>query len=125
MFALPALDGEVVDGQVHVIVANAVPLVAALSNATFEGHQVADADFCYAFMLFLEERDAVPDGAILPVVILVLVGIFGGDIDVRDLLLGVDLSDTASDDERSEEHTSEIQSLMRISYAVFCLKKKN
>src|SRR3546814_7367677 len=31
------------------------------------------------------------------------------------------LSDTAI---RSEEHTSELQSLMRISYAVFCLKKK-
>src|SRR3546814_3609931 len=32
------------------------------------------------------------------------------------------LSSTGS---RSEEHTSELQSLMRISYAVFCLKKKN
>src|SRR3546814_6248194 len=30
----------------------------------------------------------------------------------------------ASDRLRSEEHTSELQSLMRISYAVFCLKKK-
>src|SRR3546814_799518 len=29
------------------------------------------------------------------------------------------------DGEKSEEHTSELQSLMRISYAVFCLKKKN
>src|SRR3546814_5141037 len=29
-----------------------------------------------------------------------------------------------TDGERSEEHTSELQSLMRISYAVFCLKKK-
>src|SRR3546814_4789252 len=29
------------------------------------------------------------------------------------------------DVDRSEEHTSELQSLMRISYAVFCLKKKN
>src|SRR3546814_4532233 len=29
-----------------------------------------------------------------------------------------------SNDKRSEEHTSELQSLMRISYAVFCLKKK-
>src|SRR3546814_4222258 len=29
------------------------------------------------------------------------------------------------DGARSEEHTSELQSLMRISYAVFCLKKKN
>src|SRR3546814_7580269 len=31
---------------------------------------------------------------------------------------------TASGTSRSEEHTSELQSLMRISYAVFCLKKK-
>src|SRR3546814_4801870 len=30
-----------------------------------------------------------------------------------------------SGNHRSEEHTSELQSLMRISYAVFCLKKKN
>src|SRR3546814_1086879 len=30
-----------------------------------------------------------------------------------------------SAERRSEEHTSELQSLMRISYAVFCLKKKN
>src|SRR3546814_424783 len=39
------------------------------------------------------------------------------------------LHDTVEDtdltlEERSEEHTSELQSLMRISYAVFCLKKK-
>src|SRR3546814_10050558 len=32
--------------------------------------------------------------------------------------------DRATAEERSEEHTSELQSLMRISYAVFCLKKK-
>src|SRR3546814_3897773 len=38
--------------------------------------------------------------------------------DVRNLL------DTAGVLPRSEEHTSELQSLMRISYAVFCLKKK-
>src|SRR3546814_7323406 len=31
---------------------------------------------------------------------------------------------TIEDEARSEEHTSELQSLMRISYAVFCLKKK-
>src|SRR3546814_5198973 len=30
-----------------------------------------------------------------------------------------------ADGARSEEHTSELQSLMRLSYAVFCLKKKN
>src|SRR3546814_11303222 len=33
-------------------------------------------------------------------------------------------TDGGSRDHRSEEHTSELQSLMRISYAVFCLKKK-
>src|SRR3546814_14049006 len=33
-------------------------------------------------------------------------------------------TDDTRRDQRSEEHTSELQSLMRISYAVFCLKKK-
>src|SRR3546814_10044831 len=33
--------------------------------------------------------------------------------------------DLYGDEMRSEEHTSELQSLMRISYAVFCLQKKN
>src|SRR3546814_5483776 len=34
-------------------------------------------------------------------------------------------ADPLADDGRSEEHTSELQSLMRTSYAVFCLKKKS
>src|SRR3546814_8066729 len=34
-------------------------------------------------------------------------------------------STTSAEASRSEEHTSELQSLMRLSYAVFCLKKKN
>src|SRR3546814_2963760 len=40
-------------------------------------------------------------------------------------VLRVDIRSFLSADIRSEEHTSELQSLMRISYAVFCLKKKN
>src|SRR3546814_4918808 len=36
----------------------------------------------------------------------------------------VSAAQTAASNQRSEEHTSELQSLMRISYAVFCLKKK-
>src|SRR3546814_3059604 len=36
-----------------------------------------------------------------------------------------DFTNFAYSERRSEEHTSELQSLMRISYAVFCLKKKN
>src|SRR3546814_7619800 len=39
--------------------------------------------------------------------------------------IDVDLRAATDDERRSEEHTSELQSLMRISYAVFCLKKTN
>src|SRR3546814_5333558 len=38
---------------------------------------------------------------------------------------GAVLTERLLADRKSEEHTSELQSLMRISYAVFCLKKKN
>src|SRR3546814_8208607 len=41
----------------------------------------------------------------------------------RGVEAGLEIGQLAVD-ERSEEHTSELQSLMRISYAVFCLKKK-
>src|SRR3546814_2613670 len=44
------------------------------------------------------------------------------DMDIRATLLGLGIGFPA--EHRSEEHTSELQSLMRISYAVFCLKKK-
>src|SRR3546814_6211073 len=44
--------------------------------------------------------------------------------DLRSTLGTETLSSAAAGLERSEEHTSELQSLMRISYAVFCLKKK-
>src|SRR3546814_5893662 len=44
-------------------------------------------------------------------------GIIDPEIGIRDV-------DFPLADQRSEEHTSELQSLMRISYAVFCLKKQ-
>src|SRR3546814_7139004 len=53
-----------------------------------------------------------------------------GELSVGELTERVGLSQSALSqhlaklrEERSEEHTSELQSLMRISYAVFCLKK--
>src|SRR3546814_9440049 len=49
--------------------------------------------------------------------------ICGGNIDVR-LLSGVLARGLVRDGRRSEEHTSEPQSLLRISYAVFCFKNK-
>src|SRR3546814_3542294 len=61
--------------------------------------------------LFRSERQAAGYAAIR------VVAAAHRDFAVR----GVDIDPLA----RSEEHTSELQSLMRISYAVFCLKKKN
>src|SRR3546814_3237165 len=50
----------------------------------------------------------------------------GGELDQRELAQTVrDAGYAIVSGKRSEEHTSELQSLMRISYAVFCLKKKN
>src|SRR3546814_3681647 len=46
------------------------------------------------------------------------------EIEPRALAVGPDATIYIADTGRSEEHTSELQSLMRISYAVFCLKKK-
>src|SRR3546814_1073879 len=44
--------------------------------------------------------------------------------ETLDVLLSGRTPSSGLEVERSEEHTSELQSLMRISYAVFCLKKK-
>src|SRR3546814_8962312 len=51
-------------------------------------------------------------------------GVIDVDIEQPLIILARGLLHEA-DEIRSEEHTSELQSLMRISYAVFCLKKKN
>src|SRR3546814_4221223 len=47
-----------------------------------------------------------------------------GDYEEMAKAIRETLEQTAAPAARSEEHTSELQSLMRISYAVFCLKKK-
>src|SRR3546814_5152245 len=50
-----------------------------------------------------------------------VLGLLGGPMDIALFTIRQRRTDPAW---RSEEHTSELQSLMRISYAVFCLKKK-
>src|SRR3546814_3191729 len=47
------------------------------------------------------------------------IGVAGIVIDRK-----AEVASEVDEEQRSEEHTSELQSLMRISYAVFCLKKK-
>src|SRR3546814_10031397 len=49
----------------------------------------------------------------------------GSELSRSEEYLGSGLSVEWMPNDRSEEHTSELQSLMRNSYAVFCLKKKN
>src|SRR3546814_4547607 len=66
--------------------------------------------------LFIARKQRQPEGA-LPQYPIVLAGLERG-LELAHRLAQLVLAD------RSEEHTSELQSLMRISYAVFCLKKK-
>src|SRR3546814_1994013 len=53
------------------------------------------------------------------------IGIWLGNLNSPPAVAARPTKGSGSAKKRSEEHTSELQSLMRISYAVFCLKKKN
>src|SRR3546814_7887151 len=57
-----------------------------------------------------------PEGQLLAIVIMAVMAV--------EMAIGFALVVAVYRKRRSEEHTSELQSLMRISYAVFCLKKK-
>src|SRR3546814_8884976 len=65
-----------------------------------------------------------PAGIVLPVGI-VTAEVRRDRLPAHPLVAGAEHVVAAGVEGRSEEHTSELQSLMRISYAVFCLKKKN
>src|SRR3546814_4711229 len=97
------------------------PLSAlALLYFIFPGRLVAFGRWLLRRRGGLVERRVTVDGRVWPYLeggdpakpTLLLVHGFAGDKDNWPMLA------------RSEEHTSELQSLMRISYAVFCLKKK-
>src|SRR3546814_3103196 len=54
-------------------------------------------------------------------------GVYSGEStpeDINGAIINWTIDDTSLGTPRSEEHTYELQSLMRISYAVFCVKKK-
>src|SRR3546814_2360302 len=107
----------------YAIVLILVVMLIVYATERFRVEMVAMVGLAAAVLL-----DVVPVG-----------GVFGGFaspavITVIEVLVivaalaqtqAVDRFARAITDRRSEEHTSELQSLMRISYAVFCLKKKN
>src|SRR3546814_3658936 len=89
------------------------------------GRVGGDARYLAVGVQFLRERRLVDQ--LLAVVVVALavrnVQVAGFEF-VLDLRQHRQLEVLAVDPARSEEHTSELQSLMRISYAVLCLKKK-
>src|SRR3546814_3063423 len=74
-------------------------------------------DTLFPYTALFRSDDFASDGALTQSSLDFLVGeFFTLEVLVHQLFIGFG--------RRSEEHTSELQSLMRISYAVFCLKKK-
>src|SRR3546814_7273035 len=97
------------------------------------GRDLAIAGLVY--LAFKTARDATLSSGRIPVMLkgagfVLVIAAFAAftlgnpSCDEGDPLFGSCTSSADGGFERSEEHTSELQSLMRISYAVFCLKKK-
>src|SRR3546814_7044307 len=91
------------------------------------------SDVCSSDLLFqLKAGNAIghqPARAVMPVIDVHVIALHaqqlgGGETGRPSADDAHGLAGTIGEDRRSEEHTSELQSLMRISYAVFCLKKK-
>src|SRR3546814_7122079 len=89
------------------------PMPAAAQPIDYDAHaEVAQRDAEAGIVLLRNEGDVLPLATTAKRIVLI-----GGHADVGVLSGG-------GSSQKSEEHTSELQSLMRISYAVFCLKKK-
>src|SRR3546814_3082389 len=101
-----------------------VPALAALATSILMVSCAADPAGAreQASMSAANKDSALPfhDPAVVPLAEAIA---RGDTARIAALAPATDLS-ARGEDHRSEEHTSELQSLMRISYAVFCLKKK-
>src|SRR3546814_8840037 len=107
----------------------AVEVVAALRQHLVE--QLRKETRRIALEAFVEDLLVQPGNAVDAVVVVeadvlaAAVLVVEEEIDVAlRLAAEIDVGQPDAVSHRSEEHTSELQSLMRISYAVFCLKKK-
>src|SRR3546814_6000428 len=79
------------------------------------------SDVCSSDLYRIDNGASFAGVGVIAVIVGARVVMVGVHASSRDSSNGLTLSNLS----RSEEHTSELQSLMRISYAVFCLKKKN
>src|SRR3546814_5175606 len=95
--------------------AESPPSPALLDRMSFAGFVLAVLFLCFIGGALVVLTDVFPAQAMKD-------AYRGGKAYVDKVKMSSD--PLASDYWRSEEHTSELQSLMRISYAVFCLKKK-
>src|SRR3546814_7141202 len=91
-------------------VESAQALRSALAGTEAVGQVPSFADFLLS-VVPTNPVTAAAEDAILPLILFTVVFAFA-------------MTRLPAEPRRSEEHTSELQSLMRISYAVFCLKKK-
>src|SRR3546814_10533031 len=117
MVSIPMTIIMIVAGFLFVSVSAYLAGLVGSSNNPVSGITIATILFASLVLVLLLGRDS-PIGAIAAIMIGAVVccaAAVGGD-NLQDLKAGYIV--------RSEEHTSELQSLMRISYAVFCLKKK-
>src|SRR3546814_3963079 len=88
-----------------------IECTVVLRDGRVESWKAEDLHYSY-------RHSALPEGAIV-------VEAFFQGTPGDPAVIGAEMDRIAAEREaRSEEHTSELQSLMRISYAVFCLKKK-
>src|SRR3546814_5059586 len=126
--AEPDADGEVerwdgdafsaVDGSLSTLVMQLVRALVGLTIAYLMGRVLSDEVF------HLSDSEAGVGAATAIHVALSGVALFLTSARPIRRDLSVQRSTIAANEARSEEHTSELQSLMRISDAVFCLKKK-
>src|SRR3546814_18339773 len=82
-------------------------------------------EYCFFFLMLRRPPRSTRTDTLFPYTTLFRSSLQTDGRSITHTISPLLLLQSPADNGRSEEHTSELQSLMRISYAVFCLKKKN